>query len=119
MCSLCPAELEGRICWAGLVLLIVETHHLAMRSVLHAQVRDMEDGSAVWIAKPSITNQAVGICIFDRVSTLRAALEAAEDMHEWVLQMCASLARIDHAPRRTSLSNLCLVMGRIDVWAQL
>ena len=54
-----------------------------------AQVRDMADGSATWIAKPSITNQAIGICIFDRVSTLRAALEAAEDMREWVVQRCA------------------------------
>ena len=50
------------------------------------QVRDMADGSAIWIAKPSITNQAIGICIFDRVSTLRSALEAAEDMREWVVQ---------------------------------
>ena len=49
----------------------------------------MADGSATWIAKPSITNQAIGICIFDRVSTLRAALEAAEDMREWVVQRYA------------------------------
>ena len=55
------------------------------------QVRDMADGSATWIAKPSITNQAIGICIFDRVSTLRAALEAADDMREWVVQRCASI----------------------------
>jgi len=55
----------------------------------HAQVRDMEDGSATWIAKPSITNQATGIFVFDRVSTLRAALEASEDLREWVLQRCA------------------------------
>ena len=48
----------------------------------------MADGSATWIAKPSITNQAISICIFDRVSTLRAALEAAEDMREWVVQRC-------------------------------
>ena len=50
----------------------------------------MADGSATWIAKPSITNQAIGICIFDRVSTLRSALEAAEDMREWVVQRQAS-----------------------------
>ena len=49
----------------------------------------MADGSATWIAKPSITNQAIGICIFDRVSSLRAALEAAEDMREWVVQRYA------------------------------
>jgi hypothetical protein len=50
------------------------------------QVRDMEDGSAVWIAKPSITNQAKGICIFDRCSDLRTALENSEDLREWVVQ---------------------------------
>ena len=50
----------------------------------------MEDGSATWIAKPSITNQAIGICIFDRVSTLRKALQQAEDMHEWVVQKYAA-----------------------------
>ncbi|KAK9826378.1 hypothetical protein WJX81_005431 [Elliptochloris bilobata] len=50
------------------------------------EVRDMADGAAVWIAKPSITNQATGICIFDRVGDLRAALEASEDLREWVLQ---------------------------------
>ena len=49
----------------------------------------MADGSAVWIAKPSVTNQALGICVFDRVATLRAALERAEGMREWVLQRCA------------------------------
>ena len=46
----------------------------------------MPDGSARWIAKPSITNQATGICIFDRVSQLVAALHANEDLREWVLQ---------------------------------
>ena len=55
------------------------------------QVRDMPDGSACWIAKPSITNQAAGICVFDRVSTLQAAVEAAEDLHEWVVQRYAAL----------------------------
>ena len=49
----------------------------------------MADGSAVWITKPSVTNQALGICIFDRVATLRSALEDAEGMREWVLQRCA------------------------------
>ena len=46
----------------------------------------MKDGSEVWIAKPSLTNQALEICIFDRVSTLKAALEANPDLREWVLQ---------------------------------
>lgn len=46
----------------------------------------MKDGSEVWIAKPSLTNQALEICIFDRVSILKAALEANPDLREWVLQ---------------------------------
>lgn len=46
----------------------------------------MADGSAVWIAKPSITNQAIGICIFDSCAGLRAALEGAPDLREWVVQ---------------------------------
>ncbi|DBA82917.1 TPA: hypothetical protein ACH3X1_006707 [Trebouxia sp. C0004] len=50
------------------------------------EVRDMPDGSARWIAKPSITNQATGICIFERVSQLETALYANEDLREWVLQ---------------------------------
>ena len=59
----------------------------------------MADGSAVWIAKPSVTNQALGICIFDRVSSLRAALEAAEGMREWVLQRCVVISH-KHAYER-------------------
>ncbi|KAK9815849.1 hypothetical protein WJX72_010743 [[Myrmecia] bisecta] len=50
------------------------------------EVRDMVPGSQKWIAKPSITNQAVGICIFNRVEQLQAAVESAEDLREWVLQ---------------------------------
>lgn len=58
--------------------------HLHLDS--QVQVRDMPDCSARWIAKPSITNQATGICIFDRVSQLVEALHANEDLREWVLQ---------------------------------
>ena len=54
----------------------------------------MADGSARWIAKPSITNQATGICIFDRVSQLEAALHANEDLREWVLQRYAILIHL-------------------------
>ena len=46
----------------------------------------MPDGSGRWIAKPSITNQATGICIFDRVSQLVDALHVNEDLREYVLQ---------------------------------
>lgn len=51
----------------------------------------MKAGSQVWIAKPSLTNQASNICIFDRVSTLRSALEASPDLREWVLQRSVRL----------------------------
>lgn len=62
------------------------TFHLEEQCLLGLQVRDMEDGSQTWIAKPSLTNQALEICIFDRVSTLKSALEANPDLREWVLQ---------------------------------
>ena len=62
------------------------SHNMIENLFLTRQVRDMPDGSAIWIAKPSITNQAAGICVFDRVATLQAAVEAAEDLHEWVVQ---------------------------------
>lgn len=41
------------------------------------QVRDMEPGSAVWIAKPSITNQGAGIAVFDSCAGLRSVLEGS------------------------------------------
>lgn len=69
------------------------------------QVRDMPDGSARWIAKPSITNQATGICIFDRVSQLEAALHANEDLREWVLQRW--VCQKAHAPQHSVPSFGC------------
>jgi len=48
----------------------------------------MEPGSAVWIMKPSLTNQGAGISIIDSCAGLRAALEAAPDLREWVVQRC-------------------------------
>ena len=56
--------------------------------VLQMQVRDMEPGSQKWIAKPSVTNQALGICIFDTVEALYEAMERNPDLQEWVLQRC-------------------------------
>lgn len=50
----------------------------------------MLPGSQRWILKPSITNQAIGICIFDRVETLKNALQKNPDLQEWVLQRFAS-----------------------------
>jgi hypothetical protein len=41
------------------------------------QVRDMEPGSAVWIVKPSITNQGAGIAVIDSCAGLRSVLEGA------------------------------------------
>ena len=46
----------------------------------------MEPGSAVWIMKPSLTNQGAGISVIDSCAGLRAALEAAPDLREWVVQ---------------------------------
>lgn len=46
----------------------------------------MPDGSARWIIKPSITNQAAGIAVIDSCAGLRACLEAAPDLREWVAQ---------------------------------
>lgn len=46
----------------------------------------MKEGSKIWIAKPSITNQGHSICIFDRVSTLAKAVEEAYELREWVIQ---------------------------------
>ena len=56
------------------------------RHLTCVQVRDMPDGEQLWIAKPSLTNQALAVVVFDRVDQLRAALEAAPQLHEWVLQ---------------------------------
>lgn len=50
------------------------------------EVRDMEPGSAVWIAKPSITNQGAGIAVFDSCAGLRSVLQGAPDLREWVVQ---------------------------------
>ena len=55
--------------------------------MLRWQVRDMEPGSAVWIAKPSVTNQALGIAVIDSCAGLRAALEAQPELREWVVQV--------------------------------
>lgn len=55
--------------------------------MLRWQVRDMEPGSAVWIAKPSVTNQALGIAVIDSCAGLRTALEAQPELREWVVQV--------------------------------
>ena len=46
----------------------------------------MADGSARWIIKPSIINQAAGIAVIDSCAGLRRCLEGAPDLREWVAQ---------------------------------
>lgn len=58
-----------------------------MVNTMLTQVRDMEPGSAVWIAKPSITNQGIGIAVIDSCAGLRSALESQPDLREWVVQV--------------------------------
>ncbi|KAK9903517.1 hypothetical protein WJX75_007884 [Coccomyxa subellipsoidea] len=79
------------------------------------EVRDMEDGSATWIAKPSITNQAVGIFIFDRVSALREALHQAEGMREWVLQRYISRPLLINR-RKFHIRAYVLCVGSLSVY---
>ena len=53
------------------------------------EVRDMKtDGSEWWILKPSMTNQARGILVFNQLESLKEALRAdgADEVREWVLQ---------------------------------
>jgi len=82
------------------------------------EVRDMAiDGSEWWIAKPSMTNQARGIFIFNRLEEFVAAmqLEDAADVREWVLQ------RYVHPPllvggRKFHLRLYALAVGSLTVW---
>lgn len=75
----------------------------------------MEDGSEIWIAKPSITNQGHSVCVFDRVSSLAEAVNAAEDLREWVVQ------RYIHPPllldgRKFHLRVYALCVGSLKVY---
>ena len=62
----------------------------ARNDLVLLQVRDMREGEETWILKPSLTNQALAVTVFDRVPDLYAALEAAPKLHEWVLQRCVA-----------------------------
>ena len=82
------------------------------------EVRDMKtDGTEWWILKPSMTNQARGILVFNHLAQLRAALceEGAEDVREWVLQ------RYIHPPllvggRKFHLRVYALAVGALRVY---
>ena len=50
----------------------------------------MRQGEETWILKPSLTNQALAVTVFDRVADLYTALQAAPRLHEWVLQRCVA-----------------------------
>ena len=81
------------------------------------EVRDMVDGVDWWILKPSMTNQARGILVFNRLEQLKAALleDGAEDVREWVLQ------RYIHRPllvqgRKFHLRMYALAVGALSVY---
>lgn len=73
----------------------------------------MQDGEEVWIAKPSLTNQALSICIFDHVHQLRAALEAAPCLREWVLQRQGSCCPCMHIELVMCATMCCCVLGSL------
>ena len=58
----------------------------------------MREGEETWILKPSLTNQALAVTVFNRVADLYTALEAAPKLHEWVLQRCVPGGRYHVAP---------------------
>jgi hypothetical protein len=82
------------------------------------EVRDMcSDGSEWWILKPSMTNQARGILVFNELDQLKSALaeEGAEDVREWVIQ------RYIHRPllvngRKFHLRTYALAVGAMAVY---
>ena len=71
----------------------------------------MREGEETWILKPSLTNQALAVTVFDRVADLYTALEAAPKLHEWVLQRCVPGGRCDVVPVQ-----LCLHVKLITRW---
>jgi hypothetical protein len=67
----CSSLSSGHMRWLGVGI------NTSMIELL--QVRDMEPGSAVWIVKPSITNQGAGIAMIDSCAGLRSVLEGGDD----------------------------------------
>jgi len=81
------------------------------------EVRDMKaDGTEWWIAKPSMTNQARGIFVFNSLASFCDAMraEGADEVREWVLQ------RYIHRPllvsgRKFHLRVYALAVGALSV----
>lgn len=79
------------------------------------RVRDMPDGSARWIIKPSITNQAAGIAVIDSCAGLRRCLESAPDLKEWVAQRYVERPLLIRG-RKFHLRAYVLCVGRPHHW---
>ena len=80
------------------------------------EVRDMPaDGCEVWIAKPSITNQGLSVCVFNRLTTLERCVRDAEDIREWVLQRYVHPPLLLHG-RKFHLRAYALCVGSIAVY---
>ncbi|CAD7701435.1 unnamed protein product [Ostreobium quekettii] len=73
------------------------------------------DGSEVWIAKPSITNQGLSVCIFNRVADLEQAVQQAEDIREWVIQRYITPPLLIHG-HKFHLRAYALCVGSLAVY---
>lgn len=84
------------------------------------EVRDMEPGSAQWIAKPSIMNQGIGIAVIDSCAGLRTALEAQPDLREWVVQRyIADPLLVNNRKFHIRAYVLCIGRMKVYVWSEM
>eukprot|EP00123_Amoebidium_parasiticum_P011175 comp20558_c0_seq1/m.26399 comp20558_c0_seq1/g.26399 ORF comp20558_c0_seq1/g.26399 comp20558_c0_seq1/m.26399 type:complete len:384 (-) comp20558_c0_seq1:454-1605(-) len=79
------------------------------------EVERMEPGSERWILKPSVTNQAAGVTIFDSVEGLQEAVEANPDLRQWVVQRYIEDPMLVNG-RKFHLRVYAVVVGRMDVY---
>ena len=56
------------------------------------ELRNIQPGKDVWILKPNITNQALGVRVFNDLETLRGILSSEEawNLREWIAQRYVS-----------------------------